>query len=45
MCCSMPTGAGEAYGQVPLDEAVKNNPTYQPVFMENNVLLLRRVKA
>jgi hypothetical protein len=36
--------AGEAYGQVPRYEAMKNNPTYQPVFMKNNVLLLRGVK-
>jgi hypothetical protein len=35
---------GEAYGQIPLYQAVKNNPAYQPVFMENNVLLLRHVK-
>jgi uncharacterized membrane protein len=35
---------GEAYGQIPLYQAVKNDPAYQPVFMENNVLLLRRVK-
>ncbi len=35
---------GEAYGQVPLYQAVKNDPAYQPVFVENNVLLLRHVK-
>jgi len=35
---------GEAYGQVLLYEAIKNDPAYRPVFMENNVLLLRRLK-
>jgi len=35
---------GEAFAQVPLYNVVKNNPAYQPVFMENNVLLLRRIK-
>jgi hypothetical protein len=35
---------GEAFAQGPLYEAVKSNPSYRPVFAENNVLLLRRVK-
>ena len=33
----------DAFAQVPLYDAVKNNPAYQPVFSENNVLLLRRL--
>jgi hypothetical protein len=35
---------GEAFAQGALYDAVKNDPSYQPVLMENNVLLLRRVK-
>ena len=35
---------GEAFAQWPLYNAVKSNPLYQPVFVENNVLLLRRIR-
>jgi uncharacterized membrane protein len=35
---------GEAFAQEALYEAVRANHGYQPVFLENNVLLLRRIE-
>lgn len=35
---------GEAFAQGALYQIVQNNPHYQPVFIENDVILLRRVK-